>query len=175
MYKKIAVALCLLALVALAPAPDVFAKPKATVRLENIVYANFRPAPDGFTNKEGLAFLADGLGTINCNGVAACIEVGLDAGTVRVQQAIYWETDRPTTTNSQARTAGTLQLGAYAARTFKGKGYGTTACSAGDCLTALVLDANLEGGAKIIARIDIDHTSAGVIASMQGEMDLLPR
>jgi hypothetical protein len=173
MHKKIAIVLCLLVLVTLTPVSDVLAKPKATIKLLDIEYTNFRPAPQRFVSeKGGLSFLADGLGTIDCNRVEACTEAGLGGKPVTIQQGFYWDADRGNLSDAfTVRTAGKLQLDGSAEKNFTGRGMVTVRCPDGTCFTTDI-DANVKGGAKLILRLDIDSSSAGII-EMGGEGELV--
>ena len=70
-------------------------------------------------------------------------------------------------TQFKVGTAGRLELpGELPSIFFKGKGDGTVTCAEGTCDLVMELDTRTKGGSKLsfyIARLDIDHTSAGII------------
>ena len=166
MRKRIVIALSLLAVLVLLPVSSVLAKPKTPILITGLSYHSRAPMT---TRVPG--FVAEGEGTIDCNGIAACIDAGLDEETVTIVQA-FW-LDKKLSDDSAiipTRTAGTIQLpGELPAIAFKGKGTGTAECVEGVCRSSLVLDTRTKRG-KLIFRLDIDHSSAGVIDSMEGDV-----
>ena len=112
------------------------------------------------------------MGTIDCNRVAACIEAGLDDETVTIEQVfVLGKRLSDGSVIIPTRTAGRIQLpGELPAIAFKGKGTGTAECVEGVCRSSLVLDTRTKRGGKLIFRLDIDHTSAGVIDAMGGDV-----
>ena len=52
---------------------------------------------------------------------------------------------------------------------FKGKGDGTVQCAGGICHSSIELATKAQNRGKLFLRLDIDHSSAGVISSIQGQ------
>jgi hypothetical protein len=169
MYKKIVVSLLLVVMV-FAPVSNVYAKPQRTVLIEDLVYTvKDVPVPDHISSRmRGRLIYAEGEGTINCNGVTACEQAGLDGQTVVFRQGFTVEIQGVSAGYFKAATAGRLQLpGEYPPVFFKGKGDGTAECFEGTCDLTMGLTARMKGGGKLIfsliARLDIDFTSAGIV------------
>jgi hypothetical protein len=169
MYKKIVVSLFLVVM-AFAPVSKVYARPQEVVLIENLVYTvKDVPVPEYISSKaKGQLIYAEGEGTINCNGVTACEQAGLDGQTVVLRQGFTVEIQGVSAGYFKAATAGKLQLpGEYPAVFFKGKGDGTAGCSEETCDLTMELDTRTRGDGKLafslIARIHIDHTSAGIV------------
>ena len=126
MFKKVIIALILLA-VALAPVSSVSAKPKGPgILIEDIVYT-VKDIPDFIAERiKGPVLYAEGMGTIDCNGVTACVEAGLHGQTVTIQQAFTGTSVAAavaTASAFKARAVGRLQLpGEYSPINFKGNG-----------------------------------------------------
>jgi hypothetical protein len=171
MYKKVIISLLLLA-VALAPVSGVAAKPKAIILIEEIVYTvKDVPVPDYIAKKvKGPILYAEGVGTINCNGVEACHEAGLHNQPVTIQQGFTGTYIEEYHEGLDAFTVGRLHLpGEYPAIHFKGKGDGTAECSDGTCHLTMEFNTKTKRGGNIVFRLDIDHTSAGFAETFGGE------
>jgi hypothetical protein len=188
MFKRIAVVLALLALLALAPAPAVLAAPGPAILIDGLSYTIMAPTPERLRNiKGGLAFAARGEATIDCNGVAACQNAGLHGGNLTLRQAfllgITLRQARQIHRNDgqitiPIRTAGRLEPpGEVSPLAFRGRGEGTLECLAGTCTLSMELSAKTRRGLLTTrpVAIDIDHSSAGIVAaSMTGDGEFKP-
>ena len=153
MYKKITVMLFLVALV-LASVPNVYAKQKAVVLVENLVYTvKDVPVPDdALPEGKGQLVYAVGEGIINCNGVTACEDAGLNGQTLTIQQGFLFDIDgfpEAALEGFAIRTAGRLQLAGGSPRFFKGRGSGIIECSDETCDLTMELDTRIKGGGKL--------------------------
>ena len=165
MPRKIVIAFSLLTVLVLMPVSSVLAKPKTTTLITGLSYSTRAP----ITTR---VFIADGEGTIDCNQVAACVDAELDGGIVTIEQVfVLGKHSLGDSAMGPIRTAGRIQPpGEFPAIAFKGKGAGTTECVEGVCRSSLVLTTKTKWGGKLIFRLDIDHSSAGVIDSMEGDV-----
>lgn len=176
MHKKLVVCLLVLVAMVLVPLFQVSAKAKEpAILIEGLSYTQIAPFE---TKIKGPVFYAQGTGTINCNGVAACKDAGLGGQAVNVQQLVRLKPDIDSDGNG-LETAGWLELGAGSLPiAFKGKGTGSLTCDAGTCDLDLQLTTRTKSGGKLmfsLVALDIDHSSAGIVYdSLGGTAEYIP-
>ncbi len=156
MCKKLVLSI-LISVLALAPAIPVNAGPKETILIEDLSYTVTTVKQGILQNGNlGLRLLAVGGGTIDCQGVAACEDLGLQDATATFAQVIelIFSFDPGTDTISgkvKGRTVGQFNPGPIDIwEDFRGRIRGTADCSAGVCDVSLNVRAKTENGGRLI-------------------------
>lgn len=161
--------------------PDVSAKQAATILVEDLIYT-VKSVPDSIAAKtKGQLVYAEGVGTLDCNNVAACHDAGMHGGPVSVAQAFITgdgtlvEVATQTPKKFKVGTVGRLQLpGKLGGVEFKGAGMASAQWSSGVRHVTLDLHAGTKQGGRLIFGINIDHTSAGVMLDFSGALTATP-
>jgi len=133
------------------------AKPKTPVLIEKLTYLPFelQPTEKGFVGPvTGWLGQTSGVGTINCNGVQACIDGDFHDKQMNFNQVFVFgfnPDSGPTADKLKASTKGQFVAAVGTIfNNFKGRGTGDGVCAKDTCGGSFTIKANINGGGKIV-------------------------
>ena len=131
-----------------------------TVAIEGLRYFDLG-TPTRSIDQRGTWVITEGMwgvGTTNCNGVAACVDAGLDGQPVGIQQdaQVIIDVIGAGVVAVQGQTQGdvaTILGGQLVTRMFAGAVTGTSSCSAGLCDVQLTVFAHAQTGSELTLQL----------------------